>query len=42
MGMACKTNGEEKAVYRILVGKPEEATRNTDVCRRIILKWILG
>jgi hypothetical protein len=26
---ACSTNGEKMNAYRILVGKPEETTRNT-------------
>jgi hypothetical protein len=41
MGRACSTNGKKRNAYRILVGKPEEATRKTqDVGGWIILKRI--
>jgi hypothetical protein len=43
MGMTCKTNGEEKNAYGILMEKPKEGDRYEDqgVGGRIILKWVL-
>jgi hypothetical protein len=38
MGRAYSTNGDKRNAYRILVGKPEETTRNQDVGGWIILK----
>jgi hypothetical protein len=41
MGRACTTYGERRAVYRILVGKPEGRDHLEDpgIDVRIILRW---
>jgi hypothetical protein len=42
LGRACRTNGEKKTAYGILVDKPEGKTPlGRQRCRWIILKWIL-
>jgi hypothetical protein len=42
MGGACSADGEERGVYRVLVGKPEgkRAVGRPIVDGRIILGWI--
>jgi hypothetical protein len=37
MGGACSMDGEERGVYRVLVGKPEG---DPGIDGRIILRWI--
>jgi hypothetical protein len=43
MGRACSKHGEKINAYRIFVGMPEgkRSLGRLDVCRRILLKWIL-
>jgi hypothetical protein len=42
MGGACSADGDERGVYRVLVGKPEGKNHWGDpgVAERIILRWI--
>jgi len=41
--VACRTYGERRGVYRVLVGKPEGRNHleDTGVDGRITLRWIL-
>jgi hypothetical protein len=42
MGGVCRADGEERGVYRVLVGKPEGKRPRGDPCvdGRMILRWI--